>query len=96
MEESISEALYIYDALQKRKPFLDQLMDGLEELQVANAMRLFPDVFEPSFVSGNNFEPQAVINILRPKVPMTRVQPRRYNMHVRSSCWDRVCVSTYV
>ena len=79
MKASISEAIYTYDALQKRKPFLDQMMEGLEEFQVATAMRLFPDVFEPLFVSRGAYEPQDVINILRSKITMTHDEEVVYN-----------------
>lgn len=71
MKASISEALYRWDAIQKRKPFLDQLMEGLEEFQLATAIRLFPDVFQSLFLSDDQYESQAVIDILHPKMPMT-------------------------
>ena len=70
-KESISEALCTYDALQKRMPYLDQLMEGLQEFKLASAMKAFPDVFEPLFVATDKCAPQDVINILRPKTPMT-------------------------
>lgn len=71
MKASISEALYRWDAIQKRKPFLDQWMEGLEGFQLATAVRLFPDVFQSLFLSDDQYESQAVIDILHPKMPMT-------------------------
>ena len=70
-KESISEALCTYDALQKRMPFLDQLMEGLQEFKLTSAMKVFPDVFEPLFVGTDKCDPQDVINILHPKTLMT-------------------------
>ena len=55
-----------YDALQKRKPFLDQLMEGLEEFLLGTATRLFPHLFQPLFVSVKKYEPEDVIQILCP------------------------------
>ena len=62
-KESIAEAVYIYDALQNRKPFLDQLMEGLEEFQLGKACHLFPRVFQPLFVS-EKCKPEDVLQIL--------------------------------
>ena len=60
----------MYDAILKRKAFLDQIMEGLEDFQLATALRIFPAVFEPIFTAGS-FESQDVIDILQPKVSMT-------------------------
>ena len=67
----ISEALLTYDALQKRKPFLDHMMEGLGDFGIVNAMQLFPEVFEPLFVRKSKCEPQDVISILQPTKAMT-------------------------
>ena len=80
MKQSISEALYTYNALLKRKPFLDQLMDGLEEIQVGSAMRRYLGVFEPLFVSAYEFTPQDVMGILHPRLPMTQSESAVYNL----------------
>ena len=71
MKASISKALYRWDAIQKRQPFLDQLTEGLEEFQLATAIRLFSDVFRSLFLGDNQYKSQAVIDILHPKTPMT-------------------------
>lgn len=55
MKASISEALYRWDAIQKRKPFLDQWMEGLEGFQLATAVRLSPDVFQSLFLSDDQY-----------------------------------------
>ena len=62
-KESIAEAIYIYDTLQKRKPFLDQLVEGLEEFQLGKACHLFPHVFQPLLVS-EKCKPEDVLKIL--------------------------------
>ncbi len=60
-KESNAEAIYTYDALQKRKPFLDQLMEGLEVFHLGTACRLF----EPLFVSTKECTPEDVLQILQ-------------------------------
>lgn len=70
-KQNIAEALCTYDALQKQKPFLDQLMDRLDEFQLKTAIRLFPDVFRPLFVNERECLPEDVIEILHPRIPMT-------------------------
>ena len=45
-------------------------MDGLQELQVAEALKLFPDVFEPLFVGSAELCPEDVVGILHPKDQM--------------------------
>lgn len=80
MKASISDAIYTYDVLQKRKVFLDQIMEGLEDFHLATTMRLFPAVFESLFVDANQWKPQEVIDILQPtKVEMTDAEQMVYN-----------------
>ena len=67
MKASICEALYTYDALQKRKPYLDQIMEGLEDFQLATCMKMFPATFEPLFVNCGRCQPSDVISILHHK-----------------------------
>ena len=67
LKASISEAIYTYDALQKRKPYLDQLMEGLEDFQLAASVRLFPSVFEPLFVNQGRCEAHDVLKIIHHK-----------------------------
>lgn len=79
IRDSIAEALYTYDALQKRKPFLDQLMEGLQEFELSSAMQVFPDIFEPLFVCAQKSMPQDVINILHIRTPMTDAEQVVYD-----------------
>ena len=63
-KETIAEALFIYDAPQKRKPFLDQLFEGLVEFKLGAAICNFPQLFEPLFVNTRKLEPKHVVQIL--------------------------------
>ena len=71
MKASICEALYTYDALQKRKPYLDQMMEGLDDFKLAACMKMFPTTFEPLFVNTGSFQPSDVISILHHKPDMS-------------------------
>ena len=45
----------------KRKPFLDQLMEGLQDFKLADCIKMFPKVFEPMFVNSGKCEAKDVI-----------------------------------
>lgn len=60
LKASISEGIYTYDVLQKRKPFLDQIMEGIQEFQLAKCIKMFPDIFEPLFVNSGKCEAKDV------------------------------------
>lgn len=77
-KESIAEAIYTYDALQKRKPFLDQFVEGLEEFQLGKACHLFPQVFQPLFVS-KKCTPEDVLKILYTEGTMGEQQQVLYD-----------------
>ena len=66
-KESVAEAtctcMYSYDAVQKRKPFLDQLVEGLEEFQFGKPCHLLPHVFLPISVS-KKCKPDSVLKVL--------------------------------
>ena len=59
------------------------MMEGLEVFQLASAMRVFPDVFEPLFVSVGSCAPQDVIDVLQPKLPMTDAQDVVYSFLIQ-------------
>jgi len=59
----VIQNLIIHDAIGKRKIVLDQLREGLQTLGFLGRMSVLPDVFKSLFVSGNNIQPDTVIDI---------------------------------
>ncbi len=57
----------VYDALHKRKVFLDAFGEGLEEFGIWSLIRTFPDVMKPAFVATEeSIEASDVLAILKP------------------------------
>ena len=54
----------VYDALHKRKVFLDALGKGLEALGV---LEKFPEEMKPAFVSSGTVSPKDVLDIMKPQ-----------------------------
>ena len=65
---------------ENRSLIMDQLMGGLEQSQVAAAIRLFPSVFECLFVCDDNFDSESLTAILRPRQPMSDEERAVYDM----------------
>ena len=49
---AICESIVIYDALHKRKVYLDCFAEGLEAFKVRSAICIFPELFEQLFVAA--------------------------------------------
>ena len=47
-QEKIHQSLLVYDALIKRKPFLDNLSEGLEVFKIKTIISSYPKLFEKS------------------------------------------------
>ena len=45
------QTILIYSALHKRKVYLDAFAEGLECYKIHSLMRIFPQLFKPSFTS---------------------------------------------
>lgn len=78
LKASICEAIYTYDVIQKRKPYLDQIMEGLQDFQLSDLLKMFPSVFEPVFVNNGKCDPFDVVNILdyKPSTELSREEAR--------------------
>ena len=57
----------VYDALHKRKVFLDALGKGLEALGVLDFIKKFPEEMKPAFVSSGTVSPKDVLDIMKPQ-----------------------------
>ena len=57
----------MYDALYKRKQYLDALGYGLEVLGVKSLLCHFPDELKKAFVSEGEISADEVIRMLRPR-----------------------------
>ena len=49
-QEKIHQSLLVYDALIKRKPFLDNLSEGLEVFKIKTIISSYPKLFEKKFI----------------------------------------------
>lgn len=48
--EKIMQSLLVYDALMKRKPFLDNFSEGLEIFKIKTVISSYPKMFEKKFI----------------------------------------------
>ena len=64
------QSLLIYDALIKRKPFLDNLSEGLEIFKIKTIMLSYPKMFEKKFIgmtcAVNSREVKDIIKVASP------------------------------
>lgn len=58
--QRIVENAMVYDALHKRKIFLDAFVKGLEALGILQFIQ-FPEVMKPAFVSSGTVSPKDVL-----------------------------------
>lgn len=59
------QTILIYSALYKRKVYLDSIAEGLERYKIHSLMKIFPEMFKPSFTS-KIFSSQDIINSIVP------------------------------
>lgn len=64
---AIAECIVLYEALYKRKSYLDSLANGLEVLQVKEMISNFPEKFKPAFVHVGELSSSDVLKMLHPK-----------------------------
>lgn len=48
---AITESIILYEALHKRKVFLDAFGEGMEVLGVLSLIQLFPEMMKPAFTA---------------------------------------------
>jgi len=61
----ICDAIILYQALLKRKVYLDAFSDGLEVYRLRTAINLFPKRFKDLFVSSDSCSPGDVLAVLK-------------------------------
>ena len=71
------ENAIVYDALHKRKIFLDAFGKGLEALGVLKFLQKFPEVMKPAFVSSGTVSTKDVLEIMKPQYSSTSVEERK-------------------
>lgn len=95
----------VFDALHKRKAFVDSLGEGLEVFGIVSFMKKFPEEMKPILVCDGQLTPESVIAILRPEIgtTMTRDESRVYSYLVDfiKQCsvkreYDNVMLSLYI
>ena len=64
--QAILENIMVFDALHKRKLFLDTFGEGLEVYGVLSFVQKFPAEMKPVFVSRGILSPEDVLKILSP------------------------------
>lgn len=55
----------LYDALHKKKMYLDSFGEGLEEFGVLSLIKAFPEKFESSFTVPESIQPSDVVAVLK-------------------------------
>lgn len=63
--DRIVDSIMVYDALQKRKLYLDAFAEGLEEFGVHSLICAFPEEHECVFTMSQVISPSDVLNILK-------------------------------
>ncbi|XP_065887912.1 uncharacterized protein [Dysidea avara] len=79
-KKCISECIILYDALYKRKIYLDAFASGLEVLGMQSMIMYFPDQFKAAFVFSESLTGDAVIAKLKPVPKITRMSVDEYRI----------------
>ena len=66
----------VYDALHKRKLFLDAFGEGLEVFGIWSLIGSFPELMKPIFVPGGSVQPSDVLSILQTDRSMSADEER--------------------
>ena len=66
-KKAIVECILFYDALHKRRIYLDAFASGLEVLGVKTMISHFPETLKPLFVSLGVVKAKEVIELLKPR-----------------------------
>ena len=61
------ECIILYDALHKRRIYLDAFASGLEVFGLKTLISHFPEILKPLFVSTGEIKPVEVIELLKPR-----------------------------
>lgn len=71
----------VFDALHKRKAFIDALGEGLEVFGVLSFIKKFPEEMKPILVCDHHLTPDSVIAILKTETGknMTKDKSRVYS-----------------
>ncbi len=60
----ICDSIILYEAMHKRKVFLDAFAEGLEVFKIRSAINLYPEMFKTLFVASDTCTPDDVIATL--------------------------------
>ncbi len=90
---AILDSIMVYEALHKRKLFLDSFGEGLEVFGVLGFIQKFTDELKPAFVSSGILISDDVLKILKPRPSddvMTVDEKRVYKFleHYIEQCTD--------
>ena len=66
----------VFDALHKRKAYIDALGEGLDVFGVLTFIKKFPEEMKPVLVCDGQLTPENVIAILRTETGLTREKDR--------------------
>jgi len=77
-KKSISECVILYDALYKRRIYLDAFASGLEVLQMHSMITYFPDQFKEAFAFNETLTGNSVVAKLEPVPQETRMSVDEY------------------
>ena len=79
-KKSISECVILYDALYKRRIYLDAFASGLEVLGMHSMITYFPDQFKEAFVFNETLTGDSVVAKLEPIPQVTRMSVDEYRI----------------
>ena len=69
---ALCECIITYNALQKRKVYLDAIAEGLNEFGVFDAIKCFPDLLAGLFIPSAEITVSDVVKILKFPKAMTK------------------------
>ena len=79
--QAILEAIMVFDALHKRKLFLDSFGEGLEVFGVLSFIQKFPAEMKSAFVSKGILSPEDVLKILTPKAAVDNMSDKETRVY---------------
>ena len=75
-QHAICKSIVVYDALHKRKVYLDCFAEGLEVFRIHSAICIFPEMFEELFVAAEECSTSNVLSAMKYPVELKPEEER--------------------
>lgn len=91
---SIMENIMVYEALHKRRPFLDSFGEGLEIYGLLSFIQKFTAEMKPAFVPDGILCSDDVLQIMKPKISGEVITPEESRVYTFLKNYVKQCTDT--